>query len=336
MVLRCLLNRFYQIRFLFFVVLVTPVTASPCFDVNNQFTCSNDWWKTVTAETLKHIELADLQAKGSNSTQAIHFIVSYSNDVRVLETVIAAGVDVNARDKFLRTPLHFAVLLNPNPAITKALIKAGADVMAEDRYGNIPLEGIGSKNISEVAEALILAGSAVDHQDKDGVYLIHGLLQQNVSDVILSKLLKTPVDIHVLDAHHQNALFYATDIKHIQMLLAEKVDPTVRNDRGETPLYSNINLYFDSGIIPLYAATKLNFNNQDEQGQTILHRAILENVNHQMFARLVMAGVDTSIKDNDGNTVMMLAEKIKAANYRKGIIYILQHVDTLNKIVDKL
>ena len=52
---------------------------------------------------------------------------------------LAAGADVNARERGGHTPLHLAACCNDNPAVIAALLEAGAEVNARDEDGDTPL-----------------------------------------------------------------------------------------------------------------------------------------------------------------------------------------------------
>ena len=56
----------------------------------------------------------------------------------MLEVLLKAGADVNAKDADGFTPLHWAAQSNPSPAVLEVLLKAGADPRAIDIAGKTP------------------------------------------------------------------------------------------------------------------------------------------------------------------------------------------------------
>ena len=60
-----------------------------------------------------------------------------NGDIEAVKQYLAAGADVNAKDKEGWTPLHFA---SDRKNVAEFLIKKGADVNAKDAYGFTPLD----------------------------------------------------------------------------------------------------------------------------------------------------------------------------------------------------
>ena len=67
----------------------------------------------------------------------MHLVFNQNPDV--ITTLINAGADVNARNKYGSTPLMYASGANQNPDVITTLINAGADVNARDKDGWTPL-----------------------------------------------------------------------------------------------------------------------------------------------------------------------------------------------------
>jgi len=79
-------------------------------------------------------------------------------DLRILKSLIDAGVDVNARAKDGMTALMIAAAAGKVPEV-ELLIGSGADINAKYRTGETALTVAASRNRSEVVRMLIAAGA---------------------------------------------------------------------------------------------------------------------------------------------------------------------------------
>lgn len=84
---------------------------------------------------------ADLQeAEPKYRSNALHLAANKSSNPKVIETLLAYGADLNARNYLGETALIMAVNSNPEARIISALLKAGADINARDYQGHSVLE----------------------------------------------------------------------------------------------------------------------------------------------------------------------------------------------------
>jgi cytohesin len=89
-------------------------------------------------------------------------------NIEAVKQHLAAGTDVDARDKQDKTPLQHAAF-HGHKEVVELLIDNGADVNATDKYGDTTLHWaavLGRKN--EIVELLILNGADVNAKDMDG------------------------------------------------------------------------------------------------------------------------------------------------------------------------
>tara|TARA_B100000674_G_C37829858_1_gene910027 strand:- start:17 stop:511 length:495 start_codon:yes stop_codon:yes gene_type:complete len=103
---------------------------------------------------------------GCGPRMSIHEAATEGN-IEVVKQHIAAGTDVNAKDKYGVSPLHNAATWGHNE-IAELLIDKGADVNAKNKYGSTSLHNAAANNRKEVVELLITEGADVNAKDDKG------------------------------------------------------------------------------------------------------------------------------------------------------------------------
>ena len=97
-------------------------------------------------------------------------MVAVANHQRdVVDALIRAGAEVNARDSSRTTPLEMAVRgLDKDTAVVRLLLEAGADTKVEDYAGGTPLLDAAGSNDTAVVRMLLAKGADACHRDKEG------------------------------------------------------------------------------------------------------------------------------------------------------------------------
>jgi len=87
--------------------------------------------------------------------------------VEMVGTLIAAGADVNFKDRHGDTPLSAAISLE-QPVVAKYLVDAGADVNALTANNSYPLIEASKKGFNHLVAQLITRGADINQQDEMG------------------------------------------------------------------------------------------------------------------------------------------------------------------------
>jgi len=195
-------------------------------------------------------------------------IACISNNLPIVQALIAAGADVNKQDNNGFTALIYTsannqyLIVNENITeqlgIVQTLIAAGADVNKQTEHGDTAL--LAATNIN-IVEALIAAGADVNKQDNrfKSTALI-GIITSTNSYVVANEN----------DAGTVSAI-RLIQLAMVKALLAAGADVNIRNNQGKTALMFAVDIIY----VPIVEA-------------------------------LIAAGADVHIKDKFGNTALML------------------------------
>jgi len=106
---------------------------------------------------------ANVNVRDSNGSTPLHMAVLRKSD-RIVECLINAGASVNASNGDWSTPLHLCT----NPEIMQALLRAGADPNAKDIFGNASLHKALEYNNPKLLHLLIAGGAKVSATNREG------------------------------------------------------------------------------------------------------------------------------------------------------------------------
>ncbi|MBR0315356.1 MAG: ankyrin repeat domain-containing protein [Synergistaceae bacterium] len=149
---------------------------------------------------------------------------------------IKAGANVNAGENF--TPLMNAIKCR-NIRVIKTLIDAGVDVNAKDIIGCSALNMVLQHDDIKIMNILIKAGADVNNKDKEGYTVLIRAVHYNNIDAV-NILLGAGADVNVKNNIGETALTsamqYGTNLQIIRTLLKAGADVNVQNEYGKTAL----------------------------------------------------------------------------------------------------
>lgn len=228
---------------------------------------------------------ADVNRKNKDGRTSL-FFVSRTSD---FELLIKSGAQIESKDNKGDTPMHFDVYFNRTDMVQK-LIEAGANVNSKNNEGKTPLFYALD---ADMIQKLVTAGADVTIKDNDGKTL---LFYANNID-ITQKFLELGVQVDIRDKDNRTALFYIRNIDVAKKLIEKGLKLEDKDKDGNTPLHI---AFFDA----LRAAKDTSGRGEDvhnRQQAVIGHLKILLNL-----------GADVKISNNEGKTVLDLANELKA------------------------
>ena len=193
-------------------------------------------------------------------------------NIEAVKQHLAAGTDVNAKDKGGGTPLHFAA----TKEIAELLIAKGADVNAKDEDGWTPLDLANRIGRPETADLIRKHGGKNGTED----YSIHlAAARGNIEAV--KQHLAAGADVNAIDDDWgMTPLILAADDAHIK-------------------------------VAELLIANGADLNSKSRSvSMTSLHAAACDN-QKEITALLIVKGADINAKDSNGKTPLNYAEEEK-------------------------
>ncbi len=184
---------------------------------------------------------AELLVRGmlaEHGPTSIH-VFARAGDNDLLREMVAAGADIEARDKEGRTALRWAVDLGHAKSV-EFLLGAGADKEARDAKGHTALQTAAAMGYFEVARVLLSAGADSNVEKNTGATPLHLAAMKGNSEIV-EALLKNGADP---DAHDPSAdgctplhgAVIKGHAKVVELLLAAGANHAATSRSGWTPI----------------------------------------------------------------------------------------------------
>jgi len=212
---------------------------------------------------------------------------AYDGNIEAVKQHLAAGTDVNAKDKNGFTPLHRAAE-EGHKEIAELLIANGADVNAKDEFGWTPLHYATANGHKEVTELLIAKGADLNVKEENGTTPLDQA-EGETADLLRK---------HGGKSGAEDSIYVAARVGNIEAVkqhLAAGADVNAKNRGGVTPLL----MAADKGHKEI-AELLISKGADVRRGYvTPLHRAAYHG-HKEIVELLIVAGADVNVKGSDG------------------------------------
>jgi len=231
---------------------------------------------------------------------------AYGGDIEAVKEVLAAGADVNTKDRVGRTPLHSAAG-EGHKEVVKLLIAEGADVNAklDGDGGATPLHSAAGEGHKEIVELLVAEGADVNAQNGGGSTPLHEAAYGDYKE-IAELLITAGADVNAGDKII-TPLHYAAqygDKEIVELLVAKGANVNAKNKRGLTPLHCAAN----KETAELLIAKGADVNAIDKYGETPLDAALEINDWHSSEIKVAKKETADHLRKHGGKT----GEELKA------------------------
>ncbi|MBA3804424.1 MAG: ankyrin repeat domain-containing protein [Acidobacteria bacterium] len=165
-------------------------------------------------------------------------VAALENDLAAVKELIAAGVDINLRDKGTDTTALDEAVKNGNRQMVRALLDAGAEINARNSRGQTALMILDDDASENLVWDLVAAGAKLNLRDEDGDTAL--ILAASWSKAeILRALLNAGGRVNAKNKEGETALMKAAaegNLESVKLLIDSGAEINRKNSSGATAL----------------------------------------------------------------------------------------------------
>jgi ankyrin repeat protein len=192
----------------------------------------------ISTSTFKVPPYGRQEAQSAGGLSALHWAVN-TDDMALIETLLAKKANIDSVDALGHTPLHYAVI-NGQTEIIKLLLFKGSNANIKDhKWGHTPLHNaVTFCQICkpEIIYMLLEHGADIDAVDKKGMTPIQYVSNQPET---VKLLISKGANVNIQNASGATLLHSASgrgDSDLVKILLSNGAKPNIRDNNGKTPL----------------------------------------------------------------------------------------------------
>ena len=279
---------------------------------NGGYTCLTIAALTGHTETVRYavgLKEVEVDHATHNGGTALHW-AAHNNHADVVQVLIDAGADIEARDNTGYSPLHFACRSGSLDTV-KLLVRAGAGVRAGDEGFTCLIHASRNGHTETVRYLVVVEGAQLDHVSDDYNHTaLHGAADNYQADVV-QVLIDAGADIEARDNTGCSPLLTSSNREFdCDVIVKKLVEAGARvramNTKGQTCLH--LAAYFGniSHVRYFVGLPEVDVNHVDTNGRTALHEAAQRGC-ADVVQVLIDAGADIEVRDNDGCSPLLAA-----------------------------
>ena len=277
--------------------------------------------KIESVKALLNFKNVDLEAKDISGGTALLQTVS-ARSKPIAQLLIQAKANINTTDSQQRTPLHIAID-NKDVEILQLLCEQGANVNAQDYSKRTPLVLAIEENCLECCK--ILLKHKADPNIKDS-YEKNAFDYAKAEDkALFLNALKNPNTSTTTPAEKQVALqdrlinaIRLNQPEKVKALVAEGANPNYINKAGFSPISYALQVSPQSAHILM--KNGVDFNQLLPDGRNLLHIVSQQHIDLSFIQELKDKGIDINQQDKKGNTPIFYAIESQALQHCKKLL----------------
>ena len=228
---------------------------------------------------------AQIETKDEDGNTLLKYAIEAKCE-KLIDLLLTAGADANARSIYERTPFLAAAETGPI-SLVKRLIALGADAQAKDKFGATALFYADDAAMTKI---LVEAGADVNAKDYDGfTALMHAVMGCDEDRIVY--LVDHGANVNARNEIGITPLGFAAcgpRPRILKSLISAGADINARDNEGQTPLMLTMG-YPDTTELFIKAGAKVNLT--DKNGKTALDHAMkIETFREEIITILKKAG----------------------------------------------